>query len=296
MKIKVGTRGSNLAIAQTKLVMKQLSKKWPNAEFDMIKISTLGDRNLSDPLHQMQSKGVFVREIEEKLLKGEIDIAIHSLKDLPTLQPKGLCLVPPILCEDAADAIVWNPIKKRTKEIVLGTSSQRRAALIHEIYPEYQVVNIRGNIETRLKKMSEQQLDGIVMSMAAIHRLHYYHLTFTRLDPTYFIPACAQGILGIQIREGDTSIASLFEGLNDKYATYRMLSERTFLKTIEGGCHSAVGAYLMKNKEDYMLHAMMKNRLNGTIIRESIPVQIVNLCKDAKKLAKRMLEMEQYNG
>lgn len=263
MKYKIGTRGSRLALTQAEYVQARLAKEYPEHEFEIRVIRTKGDVVLDKPLHEIGDKGVFVREIEEKLLDGEIDIGVHSMKDMPSLPAHGLTFTKSWKREDPRDALILRE-KKSLEELsggaVIGTGSRRREFQLKRLRPDLQVVNIRGNVDTRLRKMEEEKLDGIILAAAGLNRLGMQDKITRYLEPEEMIPAPAQGILALEIREGDKETARLLDALHDAQTAEEMRAERGFLQNIGGDCHVPVGAVCTKTGDNSLrLSAMFGN-------------------------------------
>lgn len=257
MKLKIGTRNSKLAMIQTELAIKIIKENIPNLEFEIIPISTRGDQDKTTPLYAMPSTGVFIKEIEKALLDKEIDIAVHSLKDVNSiLDPRFVLL--PILFEDKRDALITknhSTLKNLRKNAVLATSSIRRMACIHHIRPDIQFVNIRGNIETRIQKFKEMDIDGIVLAAAGLKRLHLDSLIDDYLDPTMIIPACGQGTIALEIRKEDKDLFSKLSQSSNQALETKI--EREFLSLSKAGCHYPIGCYARFVDDQLQVHACL---------------------------------------
>ena len=250
MKLKIGTRNSKLAI-------KIIKENIPNLEFEIIPISTRGDQDKTTPLYAMPSTGVFIKEIEKALLDKEIDIAVHSLKDVNSiLDPRFVLL--PILFEDKRDALITKNHKTLhtlQKNAIIATSSLRRMACIHHIRPDIQFVNIRGNIETRIKKFKEMDIDGIILAVAGLKRLNLDHQIDEYLDPSIIIPACGQGSIAIELRKEDQDLLSNLS--IDSKKLFEVNIEREFLKLSQAGCHYPIGCYAKKENDQIKINACL---------------------------------------
>lgn len=257
MKLKIGTRNSKLAMIQTELAIKIIKENIPNLEFEIIPISTRGDQDKTTPLYAMPSTGVFIKEIEKALLDKEIDIAVHSLKDVNSiLDPRFVLL--PILFEDKRDALITkdhSTLKDLRKNAVLATSSIRRIACIHHVRPDIQFVNIRGNIETRIKKFKEMDIDGIILAVAGLKRLNLDHQIDEYLDPSMIIPACGQGSIAIELRKEDQDLLSNLS--IDSKKLFEVNIEREFLKLSQAGCHYPIGCYAKKENDQIKINACL---------------------------------------
>ena len=246
MKIRIGTRKSKLALWQANFVANKLKEHFPDLEIELVKITTKGDKILDVPLAKVGGKGLFVKEIEEAMLRNEIDIAVHSLKDVPTFFPKGLGLIAITKREDPRDAFVsvkYNSLEELPKGAIVGTSSLRRKVQLKLKRPDLQIKDLRGNVDTRLRKLEEGQYDAIILAYAGLKRLDLAKKAKQIFDPLEFIPAVAQGFLGIEARLDDEKTKEIVSVLNDEESLIRATAERSFLKTLEGGCQVPLGAY-----------------------------------------------------
>lgn len=249
MKYIIGSRGSRLALAQTESVKEVLEQAYPEHEFLVRIIRTKGDRIQDRPLRQIGDKGLFVREIEEQLLEGGIDIAVHSMKDMPAYPAKGLRFARCWKREDARDVLILR--EKESLSLlppgaVIGSGSMRRKFQLLKLRPDLMVVDIRGNVDTRLRKMEDQRLDGIVLAAAGMRRLGMEERITQYLDFSEMIPAPAQGLLAIEIREDDAELLRLLDAFADEESQRAAAAERGFLESIGGSCHVPIGAYYQR--------------------------------------------------
>ena len=246
MKIIIGTRGSKLALAQAEYVKKQLERAYPLKEYELKIIHTKGDRITDRPLDQIGDKGLFVREIELQLLDGSIDLAVHSMKDMPAELPDGLCFAKAWEREDPRDVLVLreaDSLENLPEHAVIGTGSRRRAFQLLQGHPDLEIVGIRGNVDTRLKKMNEQKMDGIVLAAAGLHRLGRKYVITQYLDPEIVIPAPTQGTLALELRKDDWELLQEINALSDAETEKITQAERLFLKGTGGDCHLPIGAW-----------------------------------------------------
>ncbi len=246
MKIRIGTRKSKLALWQANYIADQLKKHFPDLKVELVKIVTKGDKILDVPLAKVGGKGLFVKEIEEAMLRNEIDIAVHSLKDVPTYFPEGLGLVAVTEREDPRDAflsIKYNSIDDMPEGSILGTSSLRRKAQIMMKRKDLKIEDLRGNVDTRIRKLEEGKYDGIILAYAGLKRLGLEDKVREILQPDYMIPAVAQGFLGIEARLDDEKTIEIVSVLNHRESEIRAKAERAFLKTLEGGCQVPLAGY-----------------------------------------------------
>jgi hydroxymethylbilane synthase len=243
--IRIGTRSSALARAQTAIVATALIEAQPDLEIDVIAISTSGDRSqaTNQPGPEWGS-GVFVKDLESALLRDEIDVAVHSLKDVPPVLAEGLTLAAIPVREDPLDVLV-TPDGRSLEDLEpgarVGTSSARRSAFLHAARPDLQFVAIRGNVETRLRKLAEGQYEAIVLARAGLRRLEL-ETAFVVLEPELLPPAPGQGALAIQVRAGDRATGQLMEPLHDPATAASVRAERRLMVDLDGGCRLPVGA------------------------------------------------------
>ena len=243
--LKIGTRGSPLALAQAVETRVRLMKAWdwPDEAFEVVVIQTSGDRIQDRPLRLVGGKGLFTREIEDQLLDGQIDIAVHSMKDMPTAQPEGLVLDTFLPREDMRDAFVSqsvNSIASLTEGARVGTSSLRRRAQLMHVRPDLDVVEFRGNVHTRLKKLNDGLASATFLAMAGLNRLNMAHVATVAIEPEQMLPALAQGVIGIERRSNDTKIATLLEPLHDVSTGLQLSCERAFLAALDGSCETPI--------------------------------------------------------
>lgn len=243
--LTIGTRGSQLARWQAQFVRDQLVSHFPELEVHIEVIKTTGDTNPEVPLVGL-GKGVFTKEIEDALLTRGIDIAVHSLKDLPTVLPQGLCIAAVPEREDPRDVLITAtgfPLEDLLGGAKIGTTSPRRKAQLLGIRPNLRVVDVRGNIDTRLRKLRETDLDGIILAAAGIKRLLEPEIITQYFDIERMVPAVGQGALAIEARESDSAVKALLSPLNHPRTVAEVTAERTVLERLGGGCQVPVGAH-----------------------------------------------------
>ncbi|MDO5036982.1 MAG: hydroxymethylbilane synthase [Tissierellia bacterium] len=247
MKIKLGTRASNLALIQANSIKRALEEAHPQLEVDLVKISTHGDRVQNKSIADLGQKGVFVKEIEQALLDGTIDLAVHSLKDMPSLIHPDLTLVAPPKGEAPEDAFVGKgPLSswKDLEGMKIGSGSNRRQAQLKHWLGQVQIEPIRGNIETRMKKIDQLGLDGTLLAYSGLIRGGYKERVSLVLDPKKFIPSPNQGILALEIRRDREDLAELLAPLAHGRTAFRMEVERAFQEALSATCESPIGIYL----------------------------------------------------
>src|SRR4030043_750598 len=251
-KINIGTRGSKLALWQAEWVKAEIQMIDPGIDVRLIKIKTTGDMILDVPLAQVGGKGLFVKEIEEAILRNDVDIAVHSMKDVPTDFPAGLHLSAICEREDPRDAFISQVQSPKSKVqsfkdlpqgARIGTSSLRRSSQLLNMRPDLQITQLRGNLDTRLRKLDEGQFDAIILAAAGIKRLGLEERISEILSPEISLPAIGQGAIGIECRADDESINKIVGALNHKETSIAVRAERAFLRKLEGGCQVPIAAY-----------------------------------------------------
>ncbi|MBR8723489.1 Porphobilinogen deaminase [Fusobacterium necrophorum subsp. funduliforme] len=275
--IILGSRGSILALAQTNWVKKQLQRHYPQLTFSIQVIETQGDKDLTSHFgnSELSLKSFFTKEIEKSLLDGEIDIAVHSMKDVPSSSPVGLiCGAIPVR-EDVRDVLVstsGKTLAELPKGAILGTSSLRRIQNIKQLRPDLEIKALRGNIHTRLKKLEEGHYDAIVLAAAGLKRVGLEEKITEYLNPTVFSPAPAQGALYIQCREKDEETRNILQSIHDENLAKILEIEREFSRIFDGGCHTPMGCYSKVEGKNILFHAMYshKEKSYQTIITENI--------------------------
>ncbi len=274
MKMIIGTRGSQLALWQANWVKQEIERRHPDANVSLKVIKTTGDKILDVPLAKVGGKGLFVKEIEEALFREEIDLAVHSMKDVPAEIPTGLVLTAYTAREDPRDAFVGVREGLRLHDLpggsLVGTSSLRRQAHLTRAYPHVKTVPIRGNLDTRIRKIAEQGLAGVILAAAGIRRMGLQEKITEYLPEDLFIPAVGQGVLGIETREADDPVREMLAGLDDADARTAVLAERGFLKRLEGGCQVPLAAHAVIEGGTLTLHGMVASLDGKRVIEETL--------------------------
>lgn len=243
--LMIGTRGSPLALAQAYETRERLAKAFdlPFEAFTIVVIKTTGDKIIDRPLKEIGGKGLFTREIEADMLSHKIDIAVHSMKDMPTLQPEGLILDTYLPREDVRDAFI-SPTSAALTDLaegtVVGTSSLRRRAQLMLKRPDLEVVEFRGNLQTRLKKLDDGVAAATFLAMAGLNRLGMTEVPATPIEADVMLPAVAQGAIGIERRIEDTNVAAMLEAIRDTPTGQRLAAERAFLLALDGSCETPI--------------------------------------------------------
>jgi len=241
---RLGTRASALARTQSQMIADQLCAAWPGLTVELVFIKTTGDLNRVDPLGTLGGKGVFTREIETALLDSSVDLAVHSLKDLPSELPEGLCLGATPRRADARDALVGPaPLLQLPAGAIVGTGSQRRQAQLRALRSDLEYRDIRGNVPTRIEKWrAGPYTGGVVLAMAGLERLSLVGPDVHALEDEHCLCAPCQGILGLECRRGDEETLKILQALEDPQAAWEALAERAYLTELEGGCNLPAGA------------------------------------------------------
>lgn len=272
--VYIGTRGSQLALWQAKWVQKAITEQWPDTQAELVIIKTTGDKILDVPLAKVGGKGLFVKEIEEALLDGRIDIAVHSMKDMPAQLPHGLCIGAVPARENPLDALItenFASVEALPKGARVGTSSLRRSAQLLHQRPDLSIEPLRGNLDTRLKKLINTDLDAIVLAAAGLRRLGLADRITATLDPQIMLPAVGQGALCIESRTNDDIISPIVSALDNATAHTAVIAERAFLHRLEGGCQVPIAGHATIDNDDQMTIAGLVAELDGShIIKETI--------------------------
>ena len=288
----VATRPSLLAYTQTQQTVELLKAQHPDCEFEIVKISTHGDAVTDKPLTAFGGTGVFVKELENAILEGRADFAIHSLKDVPSIQPEGLVLAAFPTREDPRDVLLIKnglSIDELNENCTIGTGSPRRIVQIAELKPRATFTDLRGNIDTRLKKLEEGQYDAIVLAAAGLRRLGKDIDAKAFLPVDRCVPAIGQGAIAIECRKDDDETITLLRTINNKDTETAILAERAFMKTVGGGCKFPLGAYATIQNETVQLAVMLGNHHTQQIIRFSDQADVSGAEKLGQKLAEKTI-------
>lgn len=294
--LRIGSRESPLALVQTRRVMDMLTRQWPDLTLSLSTYKTQGDLVLDTSLSQVGDKGLFVKELEVALLNGEIDIAIHSLKDMPGEQPLGLALQSIGEREDPRDVLITPGhvvFPFLPQGAVIGTSSLRRIAQFKRLRGDVDYQTIRGNLNTRLKKMEDGQYQGIILAAAGVHRLGWATRIAQYFDPvTESIPAVGQGILAVEFRQDDARVAPWLAPLENPQVASAMASERAFLKTLQGGCQVPLGAYAkpIADSDGFTLYGIVLDLEGQRCYRESMPFSSANAVSVGQQVAQSLID------
>ena len=267
--LRLATRGSPLAIAQADRVASQLRHVYPEMVVENVIISTTGDQDTTTPLSQSGGQGIFVKEIQLALLNGEADVAVHSAKDLPSLPPEGLELISVPERLDPADVLVGRSLEGLAPGACVATGSPRRKALLSTLRPDLHIVELRGNMATRLSLPGSKGVDAIVTAAAALSRLGQEALIAERFDPLTFTPQVGQGAIGLECRIGDP-LGELVRVIDDVHAHRCLDAERSFLATLGAGCMIPAGAWCVAEEHELVLRAVMFNEQSHVLERHEL--------------------------
>ncbi len=291
-RLVIGTRGSKLSLVQTELVAEALRRAHPGLIIENKIITTKGDVNQSPIPLDAVGKEWFTKEIEQALLAGEVDLAVHSLKDLPLDLPAGLMMIPVLPRADAADVLVsksGSRLKDLKEHAVVGTDSVRRKALLLAARPDLIVKSIRGNVDTRLKKLETEDYDAIVIAAAGLARLGIGNRATERLDPKTFIPAPGQGVLAAEAKQNRPEIIEMLRGIVHTPAALAAEIEQTFSKAIGGGCKLPIGCYAEIRGKEVSVYVVVGTMDGNHIVRKSKSGRVADGKKIAENLAKECL-------
>jgi len=289
--IRIGTRGSRLALAQTAWVKGKLEEKFPDARIETILIKTSGDRFLEASVQAIGGKGIFTKEIEDALLRHEIDIAVHSMKDLPTDLSAGLIVAAVPHREDPRDVLVSTGAKRLSDLSAgakIGTGSLRRRAQLLYYRRDLIVMPIRGNVDTRLKKLDQGECDGLVMAAAGLKRIDREERIAEYISNDVCLGAAGQGALGLESREND-SIRGQLSFLHDSATFAEVTAERSFLNRLGGGCHVPVGARGVAEGEKFRLLGVVANPDGSSLFRGETSGCVAHAEELGRELAERLL-------
>ena len=289
----IATRESPLALWQAKYVQSCLKEKFPELDVQLLGLTTKGDKILDVTLSKIGGKGLFVKELEAAMLEGKAQIAVHSLKDMPTILPEGLCLTAVTKRANAGDAFVSNKyasIETLPQGAVLGTSSLRRKAQLLAARPDLKIVDLRGNVDTRLRKLDDGQMDAIILAAAGLTRLGYTDRIREIIPHNFCLPAVGQGALAIECRTNNTEVRAMLNFLNDQPTKQATDAERAFLGLIEGGCQVPIGVHAVTEGDAVSIEAIIASLDGSTVLRDTIRGQAINAAELGKELGNKMLD------
>ncbi len=288
--LRIGTRGSQLALFQANWVKDQLIHAHPNLKVSLVKIKTTGDKIQDAPLAKIGGKGLFVKEIEEALIRRKIDLAVHSIKDVPTQFPEGLRLSVITRREDPRDVLIsreGKTLKELPRGAKIGTSSLRRQAQLLHYRSDFELIPLRGNLETRLKKLKTMNLDGIILALAGVKRLGFEEKITEIISADISLPAIGQGALGIETRQDDREIEEQIRFLNDKDSSIAVSAERSCLKKLEGGCQVPIAAFAQIAGTTLQIDGLVGTIDGKRILREHLEGRL----EDAELLGTKLADI-----
>ncbi|HWQ76771.1 MAG TPA: hydroxymethylbilane synthase [Syntrophomonas sp.] len=294
--IRLGTRGSRLALWQAEYVARELTSHLDRVDIQIVTIKTKGDKVLEVPLAQIGDKGLFTREIENELLDGNIDMAVHSMKDLPSLLSEGLCLGAVMPREDPRDVFIstrYQSLAALPDHAVIGTSSLRRTAQLKRLRPNVQLVSLRGNVETRIRKMEEQGLDGIILAYAGVKRLGFENYIKEIINAGDILPAVGQGAVAVEVRADDEEILRRLATINDRNTWLETAAERAFLARLEGGCQVPIACLARREEQRIKIDGLVASLDGSRMFKASAACDCDwdDARNEGKQLAERLLDM-----
>jgi hydroxymethylbilane synthase len=292
MVIRIGTRGSKLALTQSELIKKEIERVHSNVQVELVRLKTTGDKILDSPLAKIGGKGLFVKEIEEALLNERVDLAVHSMKDVPAELPEGLILATFPAREDPRDAFVsvkYGNLEQLPQGARVGTGSLRRAAQLLHIRPDLKLVPLRGTVDTRLRKLEGGEFQAIILAAAGMRRLGFEERISQLLSTEQILPAIGQGALGLEVRHDDEQTIGLIDFLNDEETQVTVKAERAFLKELEGGCQVPMAAFSRLDSERLDLEGMVAELDGSNVIRDRITGERDEAEDMGVRLARRLL-------
>ncbi|MFW6081186.1 MAG: hydroxymethylbilane synthase [Desulfosalsimonas sp.] len=271
--IRIGTRGSKLALWQAGWVRDRILEHHPDTKVELEVIKTSGDKILDVPLAKVGGKGLFVKEIEEALLDGRIHLAVHSMKDMPGRIPEGLCIASVPKREIPYDVLIArgvSEIGQLPRGAKVGTSSLRRSSQILHMRPDFRIVPLRGNIDTRIRKLTSENLDAVILAAAGVKRLGYIDKITGSIDPEVMLPAVGQGALCIEARQNDGYVNRLLAEIHHKETACTVFAERAFLHRLEGGCQVPIAAFAQLEGSSLKIDGMVAETDGSVMLRDRI--------------------------
>ena len=292
--LSLATRGGVLAVAQADIVCSSLKKFYPDIDIKLKKIAAAGDKDRGTPLWNLKTSGFFTKQIEDALLSGQADFAVHSFKDLPTAEREGVSIAAVLDRKFPEDCIFASgrvkSIEQLKKGATIGTSSLRRAVQIKRLRPDLQVVPLRGNVPTRIKKVLDGSLDGAILARAGLERLNQSDKISFCLDPKEFVPAPAQGALAVQTKSDDDMVSKIVTSIDDPFSRAVSLAERQVLVTTRCGCHAPVGAFAEIAGDVIEITAFISDTDGRNFLKEKIKGPVEESIVLAEKLANILLD------
>ncbi|MFO7986896.1 MAG: hydroxymethylbilane synthase [Desulfatiglandaceae bacterium] len=292
MILRIGTRGSKLALKQSQWVKEQLESRHPDLQVELITIKTTGDKILDAPLNRIGGKGLFVKEIEDALLQGEVDVAVHSMKDVPAQLPEPLTLSTFPVRESPNDAFIsieFSDLDALPMEATVGTSSLRRGAQLLHMRPDLHLLSLRGNVDTRLGKLEQGEVQAVILAAAGLRRMGLAHRITQMIPFEQMLPAIGQGALGLEIRREDGQTTARLNSLNHEPTQAQIKAERAFLKRLEGGCQVPIGGLARIQGERLVFEGMVAELDGSTIYRDTLSGEKDQAEEIGNALAQRLI-------
>ncbi len=292
--LKIATRKSPLALWQAEHVKSRLKQLHPNLEVELVKMMTTGDQILNSPLSKIGGKGLFIKELEIGMLEGKADIAVHSMKDMPYKIPAGFALGAVLKRENPFDAFVsnhFNNLEDLPLNSKVGTCSMRRIVQLKSIRPDLEILDLRGNVNTRLKKLDDGEYDAIILACAGLIRLNFSDRIKQQISAKQSLPAVGQGAVGIEIRENDQAILELITPLIDEQTTHRISAERAMNARLEGGCSVPIAGFSTLDGDIITLTGLVGNVESGVILKHKVVGNVDNTEELGKQLADKLIAM-----
>lgn len=291
-KLILGSRGSRLALWQANHVKKLLEEEYRDISVAIKVIKTSGDKTTSVPLVEMGGKSLFLKEIEEQILSGKVHVGVHSLKDMPAILPAGLAIATVLRREDPRDVFIskkYDSLLHLPKKAKVGTSSPRRRAQLKNFRPDFEIIPIRGNVETRLRKLKPGKLDAVILAAAGMTRLGMVAKVTEYLPTTLMLPAVGQGVVALEIRDEDDATRRLVDPLNDQETMIAVQAERAFLKSLEGDCRAPIAAFAEVGGQGLKITGMIASPDGRELIRDRMEGNIREAVSLGENLAKQLL-------
>ncbi len=293
MIVRIGTRASRLALAQSEWVRERVEARHAGVKVELVRIKTRGDKILDSPLSLVGGKGLFVKEIEEAMIRGEVDAAVHSMKDVPTELPEGLALRVFPEREDPRDAMVstrGEPIDGLIREAKVGTSSLRRGAQVLHLRPDLRVCSIRGNVETRLSKLEKGEVDAVLLAAAGLRRLGLEGKVTQFFSTSQLLPAMGQGALGVEMRLDDEKTWDIFSFLNHETTEVCVRAERALLGELEGGCQVPIAGHAVLRGDMLVLRGLVAELDGSVLISDEVTGDMARPEELGRRLARMLLD------
>ncbi len=295
MNIRIGTRGSKLALWQTHFVKTELEKYFPENTFEIIIIKTIGDQILDTALSQIGDKGLFTKELENALMNEEVDLAVHSLKDVPSILPDELTLASILEREDVHDVLISRnniPLAQLPLNATIATGSLRRRAQLMHFRSDFTIVELRGNVDTRFRKFDESEWDGMILACAGVKRMNYAERIAEIISSAILLPAVGQGAIAIETRNDDIATKEIVQKLHHAETGYAVKAERALLRRLEGGCQVPIGANAIVSGNQIILTGTITSLDGKLFVRDALNGN----CNDAERIGVSLAEKLLQSG